>query len=223
MSQIFLKEIVDVKAQVLNLGTLVEENLYLAVKSVEDQSSKMANDVIKKDEEIDTAEIELEEEILKLLALHQPLATDLRYLIAVLKVNDELERIGDLAVNIAERTISLVQTKPMNMPFDFGSMSSRVCEMLKKSLDALIHLNRNDAIEVFELDDEVDKIHASMYRLLKDGIKQDIENIDALIHYLSISRHLERIADHAESIAEDIIYLIDGEIVRHNRSAAVKE
>lgn len=222
MSQIFLKEIEYIKEQVLNLGTLVEENLYRAIKAVETKSTDLANEVIKKDEEIDAAETELEEEVLKLLALHQPLATDLRYLIAVLKVNDELERIGDLAVNVAERAISLAESKSMEAPFDFGLMSSRVCEMLKKSLDALIHLNRDYAVEVFKLDDEVDKIHTSMYKLVKDGIRNDIGNLDTLIHYLSISKHLERIADHAESISEDIIYLVDGEIVRHKRDIALK-
>ena len=179
------------------------------------------SDIESLDDECDD-ETELEEEVLKLLALHQPLATDLRYLIAVLKVNDELERIGDLAVNVAERANSLSESKSIEVPFDFGLMSTRVCEMLKKSLDALIHLNRDYAIEVFKLDDEVDKIHTNMYKLVKDGIRNDIEDLDTLIHYLSISKHLERIADHAESISEDIIYLVDGEIVRHNRDAALK-
>jgi len=222
MSQIFFKEIEYIKAQVLKLGTLVEENLYRAVSSVENNSLELASEAIKKDDEIDTLETELEEEILKLLALHQPLATDLRYLIVVHKVNDELERIGDLAVNIAERSLSLLQTSPTAMPFDFGNMSQRVCEMLKKSLDALIHLDRNSAIDIFSLDDEVDKIHANMFKLVKQGIIGNIENMDALFHYLSISKHLERIADHAESIAEDILYLIDGEIVRHKRASARK-
>jgi phosphate transport system protein len=222
MSQIFFKEIEDIKGQVLNLGTLVEENLYRAIQAVESKSKDLAQEVVKKDEEIDKAEIELEEEVLKLLALHQPLATDLRYLITVLKMNDELERIGDLAVNVAERATSLADSKPVDAPFDFGLMSSRVCDMLKKSLDALIHLSRDYAVEVFALDDEVDKIHINMYKLVKDGIRNNIDDLDTLVHYLSISKHLERIADHAESISEEIIYLLDGEIVRHNRDAALK-
>jgi phosphate transport system protein len=222
MSQIFFKEIEDIKGQVLNLGTLVEENLYRAIQAVESKSKDLAQEVVKKDEEIDKAEIELEEEVLKLLALHQPLATDLRYLITVLKMNDELERIGDLAVNVAERATSLADSKPVDAPFDFGLMSSRVCDMLKKSLDALIHLSRDYAVEVFALDDEVDKIHINMYKLVKDGIRNNIDDLDTLVHYLSISKHLERIADHAESISEEIIYLLVGEIVRHNRDAALK-
>jgi len=219
MSQIFLKEIEVVKTKVINLSTLVEENLYRAVSSVESKSSSLALEVIEKDKAIDAEETRLEEEILKVLALHQPLATDLRYLITILKVNDELERIGDLAVNVAERTQALVEVKSIEMPFDFNTMSQRVCEMLKKSIDALVHLNRDRAVEVFSLDDEVDEIHSNMYKLFKAGIVENIDDLDALSNYLSISKHLERIADHAENIAEDILYLIDGVIVRHNRDS----
>lgn len=219
MSQIFLKEIEVVKTKVINLSTLVEENLYRAVLSVESKSSSLALEVIEKDKAIDDEETRLEEEILKVLALHQPLATDLRYLITILKVNDELERIGDLAVNVAERTQALVEVKSIEMPFDFNTMSQRVCEMLKKSIDALVHLNRDRAVEVFSLDDEVDEIHSNMYKLFKAGIVENIDDLDALSNYLSISKHLERIADHAENIAEDILYLIDGVIVRHNRDS----
>lgn len=219
MSQIFLKEIESIKARVLSLGTLVEENLYRAVQSVETKSAPLAKEVMEKDKEIDDVEIHLEEEILKILALHQPMATDMRYLVAVLKVNDELERIGDLAVNVAERAEALAEQAPIEMPFDYGTMSQRVCEMLKKSIDSLIHLDRDRAREVLSLDDEVDEIHSKMYSLVKEGIKVNIDHWDQLSNYLSISKHLERIADHAESIAEDIIYLIDGVIVRHNRDS----
>ena len=222
MSLIFFKEIENIKNRVFKLGTLVEENVYRAVKSVEEMSVDLAKETIQKDKEIDADELSLEEEILKILALHQPFATDLRYLIAVLKVNDELERIGDLAVHIAERTLALAELKRIEAPFDFGVMSSRVCEMLKKCLDALIHLKREHALATFKLDDEVDQINANMYQLVKNGVRKNIDDMDALFHYLSISKHLERIGDHAEAIAEDIIYMIDGDIVRHNREAALK-
>lgn len=222
MSLILFKEIENIKHRVFKLGTLVEENLYRAVKSVEEMSVDLAMETIEKDKEIDADELSLEEEILKILALHQPFATDLRYLIATLKVNDELERIGDLAVHVAERTLALSQLKRIEAPFDFGMMSSRVCEMLKKCLDALIHLKREHALAIFSLDDEVDQINSNMYQLVKNGVRKNIDDTDALFHYLSISKHLERIGDHAEAIAEDIIYMIDGDIVRHNREAALK-
>ncbi|GAK50262.1 phosphate uptake regulator, PhoU [Candidatus Moduliflexus flocculans] len=144
------------------------------------------------------------------------MAVDLRVIIAVLKINNDLERIGDLAVAIAERAASLSTVREISLPFDFGRMSGRVQEMLRKSLDALVQWNIGLANDVCSLDDEVDEENRAMYRNVREAILQHPDHSEQLLGGLSVSRYLERIADHATNIAEDVIYLISGSIVRHS-------
>ena len=213
---IFLHHEVDkIKKNVLRLGTLVEESVKRAIYAIESNTESAAQKVIQDDDLIDSMEIEIEEECLKVLALYQPVAIDLRYIVVILKINGELERIGDLAVNIAERTLALAECKKWDIPFDFRAMSTKVCEMLKKSLDALINYDPTLATEVLRIDDEVDKYHREMYSKVKNVIRSEPESLDAMIHYMTISKHLERIADHAENIAQDVVYMIQGHIIRH--------
>jgi phosphate transport system protein len=160
-------------------------------------------------------EVEVEESCLKILALYQPVAIDLRFIIAVLKINNDLERVGDLAVNIAERAIFLATQPEVNVELDFTTMAVKTQEMLKKSLDALVNLNAGLAREVCACDDEIDAINRQMYLTVQDAMNTHPDQIEPLTHLLSASRHLERIADHATNIAEDVIYMIEGEIVRH--------
>lgn len=213
----FLKEIEKLKQQLLVLGAVVEDSLRKAVRSIEEHDADMARQVILADTEIDHREVDVEEECLKILALHQPVATDLRFVIAVMKINNDLERIGDLAVNIAERAVFLSTMPPPEVPLDFTRMMENVQSMVKKSLDALVRLDGALAREVCADDDAVDAMNREMYDVIKDGIQRrpTRENINVMIHLLSVSRHLERIADHATNIAEDLIYMIEGEIVRH--------
>jgi phosphate transport system protein len=171
--------------------------------------------VIEKDLEIDHSEVEVEEECLRILALHQPVAIDLRFIVAALKLNNDLERIGDLAVNIAERALFLSRVTPPVIPFDFNEMAQRTRDMLKQSLDALVNMDIELARRVCAEDDEVDRINREMYVHVKQAIRQHPHHLEALVHLLSVSRHLERIADHTTNIAEDVIYMIEGEIVRH--------
>jgi len=160
-------------------------------------------------------EIDIEEECLKLLALHQPVAMDLRFIVAVLKINNDLERISDLAVNVAERAAFLAARPKIDAPFDFLLMARKAQTMLRMSLDALVNWESSLASQVCAMDDEVDAINREMYNQVKDEIRKHPENLDALIHLLSVSRHLERIADQATNIAEDVIYMVEGKIVRH--------
>lgn len=209
------REIDRLKKSILTLGAIVEERVHLAVQAISERDEKLAQKVIDGDIEIDEMEVDLEEECLKLLALHQPVAIDLRFIIAVLKINSDLERIGDLAVNIAERAAFLAFQKRVDMPFDFPTMSQKVKLMLKKSLDSLVNMDAALATEVCQLDDEVDAINRQMYQQVQEGIRKNPEEMVSLIHLLSVSRHLERIADSATNIAEDVIYMIEGSIVRH--------
>jgi phosphate transport system protein len=160
-------------------------------------------------------EVGVEEDCLKILALHQPVAIDLRFIVAVLKINNDLERIGDLAVNIAERSAFLSKHPPFGFSLGLVEMADRAQDMLKHSLDALINLDSGLAQEVCAADDEIDAMNRQMYLKIQDAIRSNPGKLESLIHLLSVSRHLERIADHATNIAEDVIYMVEGRIARH--------
>lgn len=209
------KEIDTLKKNILALSTVVEESVHKAVRSIDERDMELARDVIDNDEVIDQTEVDIEESCLKLLALHQPVAIDLRFIVAVLKINNDLERIGDLAVNLAERALYLSVHPPVGVPFDFGAMAKKSQSMLKNSLDALVNMNAGLAAKVILEDDDVDAMNQEMYIKVQQAIRKDTDRLESYIHYLSASRHLERIADHATNIAEDVIYMIRGEIIRH--------
>ena len=217
MTQRLLLEIESLKKQILGLGAIVEERVHNAVKAVSESNLLLARGVLEGDTEVDSIEVDIEEECLKLLALHQPVALDLRFIIAVLKINNDLERIGDLAVNIAHRVAPLSGLPEVRAPFDFQEMSSRVKTMLRNALLALVNRDAKLAGEVLSSDDEVDTIHRGVYAEICRRLKGEPDNAELLITLLSVSRNLERIADHATNIAEDVIYLLEGDIVRHGR------
>jgi len=211
----FEREIDRLKRKILNLSSLAEDAVYKAVKSVEERNPQMAEMVIQADKEIDSMEVEVEEDCLKILALHQPVAIDLRLIIAVLKINNDLERIGDLAVNIAQRSRRLSNLTKVTTTFHFQNMAVKVKQMLRKSLESLVQLDPQIAYEVCASDDEVDDMNRDMHKLIRESIKTHPEDLEALLYFISVSRNLERIADHATNIAEDVIYMANGEIVRH--------
>ncbi|MGN0866698.1 MAG: phosphate signaling complex protein PhoU [Oligosphaeraceae bacterium] len=196
-----------------------QQAVLLAVKAAAEANEEIARKVIEGDRNLDLAEVAIEEECLKILALHQPVAGDLRRVITVLKVNSELERIGDLAVNIADRVTDLkrFQDSQLNR-LDFSEMAREACGMLKKALAAFHDQDDATAQEVIRRDETVDALHRQNYAIVRVDL---LANPDAAPYYmdcLTISRCLERIADIATNIAEDVIYLETGEIVRHQKS-----
>jgi phosphate transport system protein len=209
------KAINELKRLILHLGTDVEESVRLSVQSLTERKIDQAKQVIDADYDIDQREVFVEEECLKILALHQPVANDLRLIIAILKINNDLERIADLSVNISERAVYLSNKVKVDLPFDLQDMAEKVRSMLKRSLDALVNLDSKLALQVCEDDDVVDDLNREMYRRVEQAIKKDPDNLSSYIQLLSASRYLERMADHATNIAEDVIYLITGEIIRH--------
>jgi phosphate transport system protein len=215
MSHHFEREIEHLKRDILALATLVEESLQNTLKALRTRDNLLAARVIKGDIEIDDKEVKIEEDCLKILALHQPVAADLRFIIAVLKVNNELERIGDTTVNIAERVMFLSSQPRVEVRFDFQSMADKAQSMLHRALDALVNGDSKLAYQVIASDDEVDALNREMYMQVQEGIRRDIDDMECLIHLLGVSRHFERIADHACNIAEDAIYMARGDIVRH--------
>lgn len=217
MTRHFDRQIHRLKLMILELGSLVERALERAIRSIEERDAEVARDVIERDREVDLKEVEIGEECLHTLALYQPVASDLRYIASVLTINKDLERIGDLAVNMAEQAILLADQPPLvDVPFDLSTESQRVFQMLKKSLDALIHFDPDLAETVISADDEVDEIHREVCRSVEVEIRRNPEDVRRMIEVLTISRQLERIADHAVNIAEDVVYMVRGEIYRHN-------
>jgi phosphate transport system protein len=194
---------------------MVEDRVRTVLKAIETNDAELARKVIKTDYEIDEMEVEIEEECLKILALHQPVAVDLRFLIAVIKINNDLERIGDQAVNIAERVDVIAKRDLTDFFFDYSSMGEKAQNMLKMSLDALVNMDYDLAFKVVQLDDEVDKIKNEAYDRIKNVMSKHSDKIGYLINLLLISRHIERLADHATNISEEVIYMIEGEIIRH--------
>lgn len=209
------REIEKLKNKIVTMGGEVEDRVYKATLSIIKRDLALAQALISSDRDIDNMEVEIEEDCLKILALHQPVAIDLRFIIAALKINSDLERVGDLAVNIAERSIYLAGKEPLAMPFDVVDMSTKVEKMLTQSIDSLVNMDVRLALRVRSQDEEIDTINRNMYVKVKELFQAQPERINSLLHAISICRHLERIADHASNIAEDVVYLVNAEIVRH--------
>jgi len=211
------RKIDKLKTLILALGALVEENLTLAVRAIKLRDPEMARKVVNSDSEIDRREVDLEEECLEIFALHQPVATDLRFLVGVLKVNQELERIGDMAVNIARTALDLTSEPPIDIPDDYFTMADEALSMLEKSLDALVNMNTEAAYAVLAADDHVDLQKHMLHREFEQRLAREMDRRRVLTHLFLVSRHLERVADHTTNIAEDVIYMVTGEILRHQK------
>lgn len=209
------QDIERLKDKIILMGEAVEDRVYQATLSVINRDPKKADAVIKGDKDIDDMEVVIEEECLKLLALHQPVAIDLRFIVAILKINNDLERIGDLAVNIAERAAFLATQEPIDIPFDLNAMATLAEKMVTESINALLTMDTKLAHKVRSLDDSMDAMNREIYVKVKERLAESPEYINSLLHLLSVGRHLERISDHASNISEDVIYLVDAKIIRH--------
>ncbi len=209
------REIDTLKRRLLALSAEVENDVRMAVRAVEDRDPSLADTVLRRETQVNSTEVEVEEECLKILALYQPVAADLRYIIAVLKINQDLERIGDLAEHIAERALFLCRQPRLEQSFRLAPMADRAQAMLKNVLDAFVTLDAAAARAICAADDEIDALHREIFEQVRNAVVANPLLFENLLQILHISRHLERIADHATNIAEDLIYLIEGRIVRH--------
>ena len=210
------EEIIQLRANLLSLSHKVEMAVTSAIKSIRMQDIALAEQVVQNDVVIDQIEVEVEEHCLQILALYQPVASDLRDLVCVIKVNNDLERIGDLSVNIARRTKRLVKAnvQPQTV-FDFKSMSDTTQKMLNLSLEALDKMDSQLSRSVFEMDEQVDSVNRNVFKDIPKLIETHPEKAAAYLQCLNLSQNLERIADHATNIAENVIYLRESKIVRH--------
>ena len=219
MAKHLQRDLDNLQKDMLALAGLVEGAVHKAIAALQGRDAALAREVIDGDGQIDNEENHIDEECLKILALHQPVAVDLRLIAAAMLINVDLERIGDLAEDIAERAIHLAEPPPLPIPGKLQRMTDLTTMMLREALDAFVNLNKSQAQTVMRLDDEVDRYNTEIIAEIVAEMKRSPALIDAGLSMFSAVRHLERIADHATNIAEDVIYLIDGEIVRHRPPA----
>lgn len=212
----FHLELEKLNKKILSLSAMVEDRVQKAVEVIKTQDDNLIRAIILSDYEIDDMEVEIEEDCLKILALHQPVAGDLRFIITVIKINNEIERIADIAASIAMRvqSISKDTNKSVCCNFDYSVMSEKVIRMLRMSLDSLVRRDASLARSIFHIDDEVDALRNKAYEEVKDSLRLHPEHPGCLINTYLLARHLERIADRATNIAEEVIYLVEGSIVR---------
>jgi phosphate transport system protein len=203
------------QALVLKMAGCVEGAVYAATRALRERNPEAARGVIDGDTEIDLLENEVFEECLKILALHQPVATDLRRIAAILMINTDLERMADLAEDIAERADHLSKLGRIEVPAKLQRMTDLTTLMVRQSLDAFVNLDSRLARQVCRLDDEVDRLNSAIIDELIAGMRRSPELVEASLSLFSATRHLERIADHATNVAEDVVYLVDGEVIRH--------
>lgn len=218
MSKHLQRDLSQLAQQLLGQSSRVEEMVNKACRGLRESRIDVANDVLDQEIEVDRQEILIEEECLKILALYQPVAIDLRRVTTVLKINSELERVGDLAVHIAERTISLVEHPHVPLPEQLERMCVIATGMVNKAMDAFVNTDSAAAREVCATDDEVDEYNRQMIQHFKETMEEHTSLIGPVLHLFSATRQIERIADHATNIAEDVVYLVEGEILRHQHS-----
>ena len=209
------KELDRLKKLIYTLGARVDESLELAVKSFQENDAELAAKVIEGDHEIDDMEVEVEEECLKALALYQPVAIDLRFIVAVMKMNSDLERIGDLAADIAKNGIYINQASKPKIPLDLHQMTYLAKAIVRKSLDSLLNIDAYLAREVLKDDEEINDLKTEMKAEIFEALNRDPEHAETLITLLAVTNRLERIGDHACNLAEDVIYMVEADIVRH--------
>jgi phosphate transport system protein len=215
MAKHLQRDLDNLQHDLLALAGLVEAAIHKAIRSLQDRDIELAREVIAGDTQIDREENHIDEECLKVLALHQPVASDLRRIIAAMMINTDLERMGDLAEEIAERAIHLARPPLLPIPARLQRMTDLTTMMVRQSLDSFVNLNIDEAQIVMRMDDEVDRYNDEIINELVQAMKNSPSLVDPALSMFSAVRHLERIADHATNIAEDVVYLVEGEIIRH--------
>ena len=212
----FEEEMIDLKKKISEMASLVEEMIGKSIKGLKDRNTILAQEVINSDNEVDDMELEIDNLCIKILALYHPEAGDLRVVTMIMKINNDLERIGDHAVNIAKMSIPLSEQPPIKPLIDIPRMADKAIEMLKESLDSFMKLDSEMAVQVCIKDDEVDALEPQIVRELLTYVMSDFQLIDRALRLIFIARHLERVADLATNIAEDAFYIATGEVLKHH-------
>jgi phosphate transport system protein len=212
----FDEELKDLKAKLLEMAARAEEQIALSIRGLKDRDERLACQVLEREESINILDVEVDEMAMRLLALRQPMATDLRFITSAMKIGSDLERIGDLAVNIAERTMDLLKHPQLKPLIDIPRMAELAQEMVRDALNAFISGDDKLAQDVCERDDRVDELNDQVFRELLTFMMADATTIPRAVDLILVGRHLERIADHATNIGEDVIYMVRGKTIKHH-------
>jgi len=212
----FDEELKLLKEKLLEMAARAEEQIALSIRGLKDRDEKLACQVLEREEAINVLDVEVDEMAMRLLALRQPMATDLRFITSAMKIGSDLERIGDLAVNIAERTMDLLKHPQLKPLIDIPRMAEMAQEMVRDALNAFINGDDKLAKDVCERDDRIDKLNEQVFRELLTYMMQDSGTISRAVDLILVGRHLERIADHATNIGEDVIYMVKGKTIKHH-------
>lgn len=215
----FVEELEQLKTKLLEMSSLVEASIQRSISAVIHKDRSAADEVFRGETRINEIELEVDEFAINLLALNQPMAADLRLIVAALKINTDLERMGDLSVNIAQRARSLMEEPVIKPMVDIPHIAGLVQSMVRKALDAFVTRDAELARSVLASDDGVDNLRTASYHELVSFMEKDPQNIKAALDLLAITRNLERIADHSTNIAEDVLFLVKGVDVRHHAEA----
>jgi phosphate transport system protein len=216
MERPFDEELKLLKEKLLEMASGAEEQIGLAVRALKDRKEEMACEVLEREESINRLDIEIDEMAMRLLALRQPMATDLRFITSAMKIGSDLERIGDLAVNIAERTMGLLKHPELKPLIDIPRMAEMARAMVRDVLNAFVNGDAELAKDVCQQDDQVDQLNNQIFRELLTYMMQDAGTIARAVDLILVGRHLERIADHATNIGEDVIYMVQGRTIKHH-------
>ncbi len=219
----FVEELEQLKTKLLEMGALVEASIQRSISAVTQKDRSASEEVFRNEKRINAIELEIDDFAINLLALHQPMAADLRLIVAALKINTDLERMGDLSVNIAQRALSLMEGPMIKPMIDIPHIAGLVQSMVRKSLDAFVRRDADLARSVLASDDAVDSLRTACYHELVSFMEQDTSNIQQSLALLSVTRNLERIADHSTNVAEDVLFLVKGVDVRHHAELQQKK
>lgn len=217
MERHFDQQLGVLRKNLIQMAAVVEMAISNAVKSLKERDSDLAHSVITHDEQVDDLELEIDKQCVDLLALQQPMAVDLRFITSAMKITNNLERMGDLAVNIAERVVPLNQEPQLKPLIDIPMMATIAQTMVKDSIDAFVNKDTSIAQSVYQRDSTVDALNDQIFRELLTYMMEDPGNITRAVHLMFISRHLERIADHATNIAEEVVYIVKAKVVKHRK------
>ncbi|HTQ79575.1 MAG TPA: phosphate signaling complex protein PhoU [Thermoanaerobaculia bacterium] len=216
------QELNRIRQSLLRMAGLVEEMVARATQALLERNAPLVSEVVRQDREVDRLEIDIDEACHSVLSRKQPAAVDLRFLVAVMKINSDLERIGDSAVNIAHSVEALLSQPPLDSRVELPLLSRRVQEMMRDSLNAFVRRDARLASAVLASDDEVDQLYKQIFRELLTGMIEDPTTVTRALHFLLIAKNFERIADHATNVAEDVIYFVEGRDVRHPSAAEAR-
>jgi len=212
----FESDLQALKNRLLNMGALVEERVHRAIQALMERNLEAAQEIARGDQAVNDLQIEIDERCLRLFALQQPMASDLRLITAAMKINADLERIGDQAVNIAEQAVRIAAHPPLKPMIDVPRMAEIAERMTRESLDAFVRKDAELARSILARDDEVDQLKDHVFRVLLTYMMADPGTIERALGLILVSRHIERIADHATNIAEDVIFVVEARDVRHH-------